>query len=198
MLRWWWRKELLSKSSSRTFQSSRQSRGRSDAHNDPQDSDCQDTFQQTIKTLSAQCLFLFSPMRNAFFLLPLVFLLNVCASPTSFRGFAAPIKHHRRALKPTTSHKLFDVKFFQNELEGLFVKYAKAGTILQSDPPFPVVAPAHVVVEMPLFSMSEGPDAGTLPSPGPRTAKMPLLDMISDSLDLIYYGPLDFGTPPQR
>lgn len=29
------------------------------------------------------------------------------------------------------------------------------------------------------------------------TAKMPLRDLISDSVDLLYYGPLSFGTPPQ-
>lgn len=43
----------------------------------------------------------------------------------------------------------------------------------------------------------EAPNIIGMPPMAPGTVQMPLTDYISGAMDVLYYGPLDFGSPPQ-
>ena len=43
----------------------------------------------------------------------------------------------------------------------------------------------------------ETPNIIGMPPMAPGTVQMPLTDYISGAMDVLYYGPLDFGSPPQ-
>lgn len=129
---------------------------------------------------------------------------------------AHPLRHHVRGLMHTNaSVGIFDPTYTQSELRHVLEKYAQASEFLQgiglapeqdvsvyypnitSDTPLPPPPPPP---PGPLSSRDDTSISSTplIPVvPVTQSAIMPLTDYISDGLDVLYYGPLGFGSPPQ-
>ncbi|KAF4621164.1 hypothetical protein D9613_000610 [Agrocybe pediades] len=98
-----------------------------------------------------------------------------------------------------TSQRLFDPNPVKQEIKGLLLKYKDADKFLElKGSPSEIILPDRNATL--LQSSGLDPSEESLLPPILVTSgigKMPLTDVISGSLDLLYYGTLSVGTPPQ-
>ncbi|KAF8161008.1 acid protease [Crassisporium funariophilum] len=146
-----------------------------------------------------------------------VLTLELLVSPTlgAGSGFSLPIKrrswHHRSRPHKRVNARVFEAKYYKHELGALMVKYRHAADILKGvglNPEqdlskyFPFVAGAVPVDESSLDSpIGQAATESSLVTPillTSGTATMPLQDLIYNGIDILYYGPLNIGTPPQK
>ncbi|EAU91285.2 pepsinogen A [Coprinopsis cinerea okayama7 len=138
------------------------------------------------------------------------------ARPAQNGRFIAIFQQRSMRQKPplhtTPEARLFDAALAKQELRSLLSKYEQAAKVLAgvglspNGPPdishtFPVNPLSNVLRPHP-GSDSSKVYADDVPLIPPilteTTAVLPLIDDIDGTLDVLYYGPLDFGTPPQR
>ncbi|CAA7259283.1 unnamed protein product [Cyclocybe aegerita] len=153
---------------------------------------------------------------SLFFLVLFVVTLGALASPRSVRqlrrqsaSFVLPVARRSRYQRPS-GVKIFNPQYIKEEIRRILVKYQDAGKILASvgtnpsqdlNQYFPVNSSASPSSES-VSSSSVNTEPPSLPGPTviltSDTAKMQLTDLIDGSIDLMYYGPLNIGTPPQE
>ncbi|KJA27806.1 hypothetical protein HYPSUDRAFT_212373 [Hypholoma sublateritium FD-334 SS-4] len=134
--------------------------------------------------------------------------IPVPTAPRSRRSsFIVPMKRRRGTtmLHTKNASAVFDPTHAKEELQMILVKYQNASKILKNLLPLP---PQDGVAEHPLIGatpiasapLATAQDAPLVIPPilvASGTATMPLTDMVLDGLDVLYYGPLQIGTPPQ-
>jgi hypothetical protein len=132
-------------------------------------------------------------------------------------SFVIPLKRSAHQLPFSTDDDTLNpvIQFMEEELRRVLEKYQHAGKILDnanlkhnSDLGNIVPPVSKKVVLDNLEDKPKSVDAAepTASGPGPirpirttaGTARVPLMDLISDSLDILYYGPISIGTPSQE
>jgi hypothetical protein len=81
------------------------------------------------------------------------------------------------------------------ELQALFRKYEQATQFLHGVR----LTPQHKLqAHLPQAQPMDATEAPFIPSLIAGTASMPMKDLMAGTVDVLYYGPLNIGTPPQR
>ncbi|TDL26248.1 acid protease [Rickenella mellea] len=160
-------------------------------------------------------------MLSILLFVPTFFFLGVAGSPfTAERtgaGHRVAIRSLRPAFDPHTP-RIFDARFANEELKSVLTKYATAAQVLDGigvspEETFPFVQEFQIFddpakIQPTVYNetasdsekdTSKKAQAAFLPVNVPAgVATMPLIDYMSGTLDLAYYGPMSFGTPPQE
>ncbi|KAJ7497233.1 aspartic peptidase domain-containing protein [Mycena latifolia] len=127
---------------------------------------------------------------------------DVSAKPLSppRAGRIMPINRSFRQKPPvhTSSLPIFDPESVKRELRGLWPKYRRAPMYLNG---IELTSGIDGFLDTIVAVASTEDEAGESfipPAVLINTHTMPLNDYISGSLDLMYFGPVNFGTPPQK
>ncbi|KAJ6586859.1 aspartic peptidase domain-containing protein [Mycena vulgaris] len=127
-----------------------------------------------------------------------IFVADVCAKPLPSPGDGRliPINRSFRQKPPVHASSLpvFDPECVKRELRGLRGKYRRAPMYLKG---LELSGIDGLLDTIEFVAEAEAEEA-FIPPVLINTHSMPLKDYISGNLDLMYFGPVKFGTPPQE